>query len=85
MRFLVTNIPMARVALSLLLLSLFPAQAQAYLDPGTGSIILQGIIAGIAVAWFTIKTYWYKLAALFGKKAPENLLEDDADNDTDAA
>ena len=78
------NIPMARVALSLLLLSLFPAQAQAYLDPGTGSIILQGIIAGIAVAWFTIKTYWYKLSALFGKKAPESLLEDDADSDTDA-
>ena len=75
---------MARVALSLLLLSLFPAQAQAYLDPGTGSIILQGIIAGFAVAWFTIKIYWHKLAALFGKKAPESLLEDDADNDPDA-
>ena len=57
--------------------------ARAYLDPGTGSMILQGLIAGIAVAWFTIKTYWYKLAALFGKKAPESLLEDDADNDTD--
>ena len=60
-------------------------QAKAYLDPGTGSIILQGIIAGIAVAWFTIKTYWYKLTALFGKKAPESLLEDDTDNDTGAA
>jgi len=68
----------------LLLVSLFPAQAQAYLDPGTGSIILQGLIAGIAVAWFTIKTYWYKLASLFGKKAPESLLEDDTDNDADA-
>ena len=76
---------MARAAFSLLLISLFPVHAQAYLDPGTGSIILQGIIAGIAVAWFTIKTYWYKLAALFGKKAPESLLEDDADSDTDAA
>ena len=76
---------MARSAFSLLLLSLFPAQAQAYLDPGTGSMILQGIIAGIAVAWFTIKVYWHKLAALFGKKAPESLLEDDADNDTEAS
>ena len=59
-------------------------EAHAYLDPGTGSIILQGIIAGIAVAWFTIKTYWYKLAALFGKNAPESLLEDEPDNDSDA-
>ena len=58
-------------------------KAHAYLDPGTGSIVLQGIIAGIAVAWFTIKTYWYKLAALFGKKVSESLLEDDTDNDAD--
>ena len=75
---------MATKALTLILLSLLPVTAQAYLDPGTGSIILQGLIAGIAVAWFTIKTYWYKLAALFGKKAPESLLEDDADHDPDA-
>ena len=70
-------------AISFLFLTI-TSPAWAYLDPGTGSIILQGVIAGIAVAWFTIKTYWYKLAALFGKKAPESLLEDDADNDTDA-
>ena len=82
---LATNISMVRATSSFLLLSLFPFQAQAYLDPGTGSMILQGIIAGIAVAWFTIKVYWYKLAALFGKKAPESLLEDDADNDTEAS
>lgn len=75
---------MAREVFLLLSACLFPAHAQAYLDPGTGSIILQGIIAGTAVAWFTIKTYWYKLASLFGKKAPENLLEDRADNNTDA-
>ena len=38
-----------------LLLS-FSTTASAYLDPGTGSMILQGLIAGIAVAGFTIKT-----------------------------
>lgn len=69
--------------LNLILLSLLPVTAHAYLDPGTGSIILQGLIAGIAVASFTIKTYWYKLAAFFGKKAPESVLEDGADDDTD--
>ena len=76
---------MVRGFFVVLLIGLVPLQAQAYLDPGTGSIILQGVIAGAAVALFTIKTYWYKLTALFGKKAPESLLEDDADNDTDAA
>jgi hypothetical protein len=44
---------------------LFSVDAFAYLDPGTGSMILQGIIAGVAIGWFTIKTYWYKLASLF--------------------
>lgn len=76
---------MTKQTFTTLVLGLFvSAKAHAYLDPGTGSIILQGIIAGIAVAWFTIKTYWYKLAALFGRKAPESLLEDDAGNDPDA-
>lgn len=56
--------------------------AFAYLDPGTGSMILQGIIAGVAIGWFTIKTYWYKLAALFGKKPPSNLLEDETESDS---
>ena len=76
---------MARAITSLFVLGFFPLPAAAYLDPGTGSIILQGAIAGIAVAWFTIKLYWYKLASLFGKKPPESLLEDDAENDPDAS
>ena len=76
---------MPRAVSSFFVLSLLPLPAMAYLDPGTGSIILQGAIAGIAVAWLTIKLYWYKLASLFGKKPPESLLEDDAENDPDAS
>lgn len=60
-----------------LLLSL-STPAWAYLDPGTGSMILQGLIAGIAVAGFTIKTYWYKLRSLFGKQEPGSLLEEES-------
>ena len=61
-----------------LLLS-FSTSASAYLDPGTGSMILQGLIAGIAVAGFTIKTYWYKLRSMFGKSQPGSLLEEEED------
>jgi hypothetical protein len=75
---------MAPMKIALFVLSFLPLPAMAYLDPGTGSIILQGAIAGIAVAWFTIKIYWYKLASFFGKKPPESLLEDDTENDADA-
>jgi hypothetical protein len=35
--------------------------AYAYLDPGTASLILQGIIGGIAAGLVVIKLYWQKL------------------------
>lgn len=50
--------------------------AAAYLDPGTGSMILQGLIAGIALGWLTLKNYWYKIAGFFGKKEKGSLLDD---------
>jgi hypothetical protein len=57
----------------------FSSGAAAYLDPGTGSMILQGLIAGIAVAWFTIKTYWYRIIGVFGKGRPSSVLDDEPD------
>lgn len=36
----------------------------AYLDPGTGSMVLQGILAGIAVVALGAKMYWNKLLVL---------------------
>lgn len=39
----------------------FAIPAYAYLDPGSGSIILQGILAAIAGMMAAIKLYWRKL------------------------
>lgn len=39
--------------------------AHAYLDPGTGSLLLQGLIAGIALAISTAKLWWYKITLFF--------------------
>ncbi len=48
---------------------LFAAQpAHAYLDPGTGSIILQGLIAAVAAVAVTGKLYWEKLKGFFSRK-----------------
>ena len=58
-------------------LIVFSPQTFAYLDPGTGSMILQGLIAGIAVAGFTIKTYWYRILSFFGKDKQTSLLEEE--------
>jgi len=58
---------------------MFSQQAAAYLDPGTGSMVLQGLIAAFAVVGFTIKSYWYKIRAVFGKTSPQSLLEENAE------
>jgi hypothetical protein len=38
-----------------------------YLDPGSGSFILQILIATLVGSLFLIKTYWKKLQAFFKK------------------
>lgn len=40
--------------------------AEAYLDPGTGSMMLQVILGGIAAIGVVIKLYWYKLRVFLG-------------------
>jgi hypothetical protein len=45
----------------------FPTQA--YMDPNVGSMLLQGILAGLAATGLVIKTYWYRLKAFFTKES----------------
>jgi len=56
-----------------LVLVLLMDNAYAYLDPGTGSYILQLLIAGVLGGLFAIKVYWAKLKAFmmsrFGKRS----------------
>lgn len=46
--------------------------AYAYLDPGTGSLIIQSTIATITGGLFIIKTYWHKIKAFFCTKREKN-------------
>ncbi|MBC8459031.1 MAG: hypothetical protein H8D67_13640 [Deltaproteobacteria bacterium] len=39
--------------------------AYAYIDPGTGSMIIQAVIAAIAVASVSIGIFWRRLRAFF--------------------
>jgi hypothetical protein len=52
---------------------IFPQIAFAYLDPGTGSYILQMLIAGLLGILFAIKVFWTRirifLSNLFSKKS----------------
>ena len=46
---------------------LFSTNAYAYIDPGSGSIILQAIIAAFAGAGTAITIYWKKVKLFFSK------------------
>lgn len=45
--------------------------ALAYLDPGTGSILLQGLLALIAGTTVTVRLYWSKLKRFFSREQPD--------------
>ena len=51
--------------LVVLLAVLFSPHAHAYLDPGTGSYILQLAAAGILASMFTLRMYWTKVKDWF--------------------
>jgi hypothetical protein len=58
-----------------------PLAPPAYLDPGSGSFLIQMLIAavlGIAVA---VRASWGKIMKLFGKGQPDKLADDDADEE----
>ena len=40
----------------------------AYLDPGSGSIIFQAVVAGTMAVTLTVKVYWRRLRGLFRRQ-----------------
>jgi hypothetical protein len=52
--------------------------AHAYLDPGTGSIVLQAIIGGVAAGLFILRGYFYRVRAWLGMSRQPNSTDRDA-------
>ena len=46
---------------------IIPANAHAYIDPGTGSVIVQAVIGGVVAVGFFLKTNWLRVKT-FAKK-----------------
>ena len=66
--------------LSVLFLSLIaPSAAFAYLDPGSGSMLLQLVLGGLAGLAVIAKLYWHRLLGLFGRNAQQEESESEAD------
>lgn len=68
--------------LSLLIL-LAPQSAQAYLDPGTGSFIIQIVVGGGLGLVFLIKKYWSYFMGLLNKKSKKNINEKETNKKED--
>lgn len=54
--------------LAMLAWSLLPQNAHAYLDPGTGSYILQVILAALFGALFMLKVFWTRITGFFRRR-----------------
>jgi len=54
-----------RVAFLLSACLLIASPAQAYLDPGTGSMLLSAVIGVAAAVALAVKMFWYRLIGLF--------------------
>ena len=45
----------------------FTTPACAYLDPGTGSMIVQAVIAVVTIAGASVGIFWKRLKSFFGR------------------
>ena len=52
-----------------------------YLDPGSGSFLIQLLIAGLAGAGIAIAANWSKLKRLLGKKKKKTETDDEDDDE----
>jgi hypothetical protein len=64
------------VVLALVGIAAAEAPVHAYLDPGTTSLVLQGILGAVAAAIVVTKTYWRRIGGLVrratGRKDPQD-------------
>lgn len=52
-----------------------------YIDPGTGSIILQAVVAGVVGGAIAVKVFWHRILRFFGLRHddPEDIPSEDDD------
>jgi len=63
---------MKNLILFAILILFLPFNAHAYLDPGSGSMILQLIVAGVAGLFVGLKFFWGRIVAFFKGNKPKD-------------
>ncbi|MFA0448951.1 hypothetical protein AB4587_07275 [Vibrio breoganii] len=56
--------------------------ALSYIDPGVGSMLLQGFIAAVATGMVTVSIYWQKVKSFFKRKKTDKKIEDNKKEST---
>jgi len=59
-----------RIALVLVAFLSIASPAYAYLDPGTGSMLISAVLGVAAALALAVKMFWYRLIGLFRGKRP---------------
>ncbi len=68
------------VIITVILLFWSIRKAHAYIDPGTGSYIIQVMIGGLLGAAFALKVYWKKVKAYFSNLFSKRTKSDKYEN-----
>ncbi len=72
--------PHARMALTVACAAMvYPSTAHAYIDPGSGSVVMSTLLGLAAAVAYTFKKYFYKIKRVFRKG---DVAQDDAAKDT---
>ena len=61
---------LGRIAFLLVAFLAVASPAYAYLDPGTGSMLLSAVIGVAAAVGLAVKMFWYRLVGFFRGKGP---------------
>jgi hypothetical protein len=59
-----------RIAIALVACLSIASPAYAYLDPGTGSMLISAVLGVAAAVALAVKMFWYRLIAFFRGKRP---------------
>jgi len=57
---------------------LYPSLAHAYVDPGSGSVIITTVLGLIAAIGYTIRKYFYRIRSFFKKPTDD---KNDSENE----
>ena len=55
---------------------IFFSDAHAYIDPGTGSVVFQGLIGVLVGAGIALKLYWMKIKNYFMDRSTKKIADD---------